>query len=88
VLDKTTSESRGCRICSLQTPNGESPIVLGNSRFGTSVVCSSGSVFTIGLNCAVRTLHSAGMDHDPTQEMIVEICGLLDSNAGLVNGPR
>ena len=28
-------------------------------------------------------LHSAGMDHDPTQEMIVEIRGLLDNNAGL-----
>jgi hypothetical protein len=33
-------------------------------------------------------LHSAGMDHDPTQGMIVEICGLLDSNAGFVNAPR
>ena len=85
MLDKTTSESRGCRICSLQTPNGESPIVLGNSSFGTSVVCSSGSVFTIGLNCAARKLHSAAMDHDPTQEMIVEICGLLDSNARFLN---
>ncbi len=27
----------------------------GNSHFGTSVVCLSGSVFTIGLNCAVRS---------------------------------
>jgi hypothetical protein len=43
VLNSTTAESRGCRTCSLQA-NGESPIAPGNSRFGTSVVCFSGSV--------------------------------------------
>jgi hypothetical protein len=69
-------------------PNGESPIVPRNSRFGISVVCSSGSVFTIGLNCAVRSCILQEWTNDPTQEMIVEICGLLDSNAGFVNGPR
>jgi hypothetical protein len=31
-------------------------------------------------------LHSAGMEHDPTQKMIVEICGLLDNNAGFESG--
>jgi hypothetical protein len=31
-------------------------------------------------------LHSAGMEYDPTQEMIVEICGLRDNNAGFESG--
>ena len=30
-------------------------------------------------------LHSAGMDRDPTQEMTVEMCGLMDNNAGFLN---
>ena len=47
MLAKTTSESRGCWTCSLQAPNGESPIVPGNSRCGASVVCSSGSGFRV-----------------------------------------
>jgi hypothetical protein len=69
-------------------PERESPIVSGNSHFGTSVVCS----FWFGVHnwteLRREKLHSAGMDHDPTPEMIVKINGLPDSNAGLVNGPR
>ena len=66
-------------------PERESPIVSGNSHFGTSVVCS----FWFGVHnwteLRREKLHSTGIDHDPTQEMIVEICGLLDSNAGFLN---
>lgn len=31
-------------------------------------------------------LYSTEMEHDPTQEMIFEICGLLDNNAGFESG--
>ena len=85
MVAKTTSESRGCWTCSLQAPNGESPIVSGNSHFGTF----RRVLFWFGVHnwteLRREKLHSTGIDHDPTQEMIVEICGLLDSNAGFLN---
>ena len=61
----------------LAGPNGESPIVPGNSRFGYS----GRVLFWFGVhNCTElrrEKLHSAGIDHDPTQEVTVGICGLM-----------
>jgi hypothetical protein len=87
VLDKTTSESRGCRTCSLQAPTANR-----RSCPAIPVWYIRRVVFWFGVHnwteLRREKLHSAGMDHDPTQETIVEICGLMDSNAGFVNGPR
>jgi hypothetical protein len=88
VLDKTTSESRASRDIFFADPeqrisNRDSVIPFWYVRR---------VLFWFGVHnwteMRREKLHPVGMDHDPTQEMIVEICCLLDGNAIFLNGPR